>query len=180
MKSWLLIILSTIALTTGYYNARAFLPVVGSYPQRLEWFNGWPSEGYYAFNCSGLIAYAHGDDWTSEQEMYAGDHGKFTLIKEFSDVDHVDTSLLQAGDVIVFAGSAGNGQHVIAYLGHDTWIDSDSRRGYVAKYHSLFWSKNAKDPWFSGRARAFRWNTPARIRFHPGFLHAEQDAMLKE
>lgn len=177
MKSKLLIILSTVALTIGYYNTRAFWPVVGSYPQRLEWLSNWPSSGYYAFNCSGLIMYAHGEDWVSERTLYAGDDGALQLIAEFKDKDRIRESVLQPGDIVVFQGpdAKGIGLHVVAYLGNGVWIDSDSRRGYVTKYHMS--EKYLTDPWFSGHARAYRWRTESRVRFHPDFFQQEQENM---
>lgn len=179
MKKPALVIISLIALTLSYYNFRAFLPMVGSYEQRLSWLSGWSSAGYYAFNCSGLIAYAHGDDWTNERVMYAGNNSKFTLIKEFDGKDSIDESILAPGDVVVFEGHNDMyiGVHVVAYLGHGTWIDSDSRRGYVTKYRMS--QKSDSDPWFVGKARAYRWATPAKVRFNPGFIAQEQEAIDK-
>lgn len=176
MKSLVAKILLVSAICLFTYNARAFLPMIGSYAQRLEWLDKWPSTGYYAFNCSGLIAYAHGDDWTSEREMYAGDHGKFMLIHDYSSLISLLNSMdLEPGDIVVFGGPDNAGLHVIAYLGNRRWIDSDSRRGDVQSYRMS--QKQVDDPWFSGRAHVFRWKKPAKIRFNPGFFRQEQKGM---
>ena len=165
--------LLVIAIYISIYSFRGFLPTFGSYPDRLRWLAGWPSRGYYGFNCSGLIAYAHGNDWTSEREMWNGNHGEFTLIESFSSVNAIDTNDLRAGDIAVFGGKDGVGIHVVAYLGNGKWIDSDSRRGSVDVYEMK--SKTSKDPWFQGHVRIFRWNTPMRTRLHLGFYKQEQE-----
>lgn len=143
-----------------YYSTRAMLPSPGGYVTRLQWLEGWTSRGYYGFNCSGYLTNAAGQPFEQSYDIYEG-KGNLDFVTEFSGRYTLDESMLQPGDVAAFQGPVGHvlgqsyGVHVAAYLGHGIWIDSDSRRGHVARYklHDV----PAQDWWFDGKVRIYRW-----------------------
>lgn len=174
-------VLLVSALILGFYNFRAFAPV-GSYTTRLALLNGWSSQGYYGFNCAGFIANAHGSAYMSERDMYAGGKGQMHLVASFASRYTVDESKLQVGDVAAYRGQYDGfeGQHVAVYMGHGTWIDSDSRRGRVATYKLQ--DVPANDEWFMGTVRIQRWNDAGHLS-PVDFLHffdVEQAAINAE
>jgi cell wall-associated NlpC family hydrolase len=174
MKRVVVVSVIVCAAISIAHSTRAFIPGP-SYVLRLRLLNGWSSRGYYGFNCSGLIANAHGEHFQNERQMYAG-NAKLHMIKDFSDRYHVDEAQLQPGDVAAYQGPAGfNGMHVAAYLGNGVWIDSDSRRGYVAEYHLK--DVPANDPWFMGRVHIMRWTSSTHVLGNPHFFAEEAVGM---
>lgn len=168
------------ALLLGAYNFRAFVPA-GSYTARLVLLQGWSSQGYYGFNCAGFITNAHSSAYMSERAMYAGGKGQMHLVAEFASRYTLDETKLQVGDVAAYRGRYSfEGQHVAVYMGHGTWIDSDSRRGHVATYRLQDVPSN--DEWFMGTVRIQRWNQAGSLSA-AGFLHffdAEQKAINEQ
>jgi hypothetical protein len=151
------------------FEARAFLPYPNDYVTRLQYLTGWASRGHYGFNCSALITNAHGDSYLTEREFWTGAHGRVSLVAEFADRYQIDEQQLHAGDVAVFQGPTaspylGRGLHVAAYLGKGTWIDSDTRRGFVAQFPLI--GVPDSDPWFKGKVRIVRWNRQGSARWH--------------
>lgn len=167
------------SLTSVAYSTRAFIPTPGGYLARLEVLNGWSSRGYYAFNCSGFLTNAHGEAFMTEQEMYAGE-GNLEIVAELRDRYEIDETVLRPGDIAAFQGSNPHflGAHVAAFEGSGTWIDADSRRGFIATYQLK--DKPAIDPWFQGHVRILRWKDTARVRFDLSFFDVEQATIAGE
>lgn len=170
-------VLVLVAMALGAYNFRAFLPFPGTYVEQLQYLKGWSANGFYAFNCSGFISRAHGEEFMTEREMYRdGAGGKLAIITEFASREAVDESVLQPGDVAAFAGPDGVGLHVAAFIRPGLWIDGDSRRGNVDTYRLQ--DKSTSDIWFVGKVRILRWTTPAKHFVGIGYFAREQAAML--
>jgi hypothetical protein len=91
----LLLLLILAASFTVLHETRAFVPYPSTYVTRLRWLNGWPSRGYYGFNCSGFLSNAHNERYFSERELNASAYGNLLLIDETADLNHVDESRLQ-------------------------------------------------------------------------------------
>lgn len=165
-----------IAVFSVGYNLRAFSPYPSNYLTRLNFLKGWSSKGFYAHNCSGFIADAHGEQWMSERDMYAV-RGNLRMVQDLSGKNAITEQGLHPGDIAAFAGPQGVGLHVAAYEGNGLWIDSDSRRGYIAEYRMS--DKLSSDPWFQGRVHIVRWTTDAHTRWNLRF-YAEQEAIAHE
>jgi hypothetical protein len=167
------------SITSVGYSTRAFMPTPGGYLARLEMLRGWSSRGYYAFNCSGLLTNAHGEEFLTERQMYAGE-GNLEIIAEFRDRGEINEAELEPGDIAAFQGPNPQigGLHVAAFEGRGAWIDSDSRRGFVATYQLK--DKPSTDPWFQGRVRILRWKDSSKTRFDLGFFDREQAAIASE
>jgi hypothetical protein len=167
-----------LALVSITYSTRAFLPYPCNYLTRLAFLNGWSSQGYYAFNCSGLLTNAHGEPFMTERQMYAGE-GNLDIVADFPSRADIVEERLHPGDMAAFEGSdpAVEGLHVAAFEGQGVWIDSDNRRGSVAEY--ALGSKLASDIWFQGRVHILRWKTAAQPRFSLSFFSTEQSTIDK-
>lgn len=151
------------------YELRAFLPYPTDYVMRLQYLDGWMSQGYYGFNCAALLSNAHGERYLTEREMWAGAKGKLLLVAEYEDRHHVAESEIEPGDIAVFQGPTsfpylGRGLHVAGYLGHGVWIDGDARRGFVSKFRLS--DRPEADLWFRGKVRIVRWNEKASASWH--------------
>lgn len=176
-------ILATGLCAAGHllYSVRAFLPTPPDNLARLHMLEGWSSKGYYAFNCSGVLTNAHGEDWISEKAFYAGRANSIRIVASLPSRYAINEAALQPGDIAAFAGPSGTGQHVAAYLGSGMWIDGDNRRGNVARYRLA--TRPAGDTWFTGDVHIIRWNGPARSRglgYTAHFFAAEQAGILAE
>ena len=173
-KQLLVAVVMIIAAGSVAHSSMAFLPGP-TYVMRLRLMNGWASRGYYGFNCSGYLSNAHGEHFMNERQMYAG-NAKLHMVKDFSDRYHVNESELQVGDIGAFQGPAGFvGLHVAAYMGNGIWIDSDSRRGYVAEYK--LGDKPSDDQWFMGRVHIMRWSNNVHLTVNPNFFTEEAAGM---
>lgn len=164
----LLLLLVLAASFTLFHKARAFVPYPSNYVTRLRWLNGWPSRGYYGFNCSGFLSNAHNEHYLSERELYAGGYGKLLLIDEAADLHHIDETRLQPGDIAAFQGPTtppylGRGIHAAAFLAPGVWIDADPRRGFVTTWRMQ--DKSPTDPWFQNKVRILRWQQDTRPRW---------------
>lgn len=146
------------------FAVRAWLPYPVNYAQRLSTLAGWPAEPGDGLNCSGFISNAHSSPFRKSYEIYANTFDDMNLLGEAEGVSVVDESKLAIGDVAAFHGPspARAGVHVAAYLGGGLWIDSDSRRGVVAKFRL---SEKTTDPWFAGRVRLYRWKSDPQFSF---------------
>ncbi len=173
MKKFLIVLLFAIAIGTTCYNLRAFLPLVGDYPTSLTELNGWSSLGYYGLNCTAFVALAHGEHFVNIDKLYAVPNNTL-LIYELPNRYSINESRLQPGDLAVFRGPYSDrvGLHVTAYLGNGNWIDSDTRRGQVAKYRLV--DKPANDDWFQGEVRILRWKSAPKKGFRFHFFSEEQ------
>lgn len=157
MKKLILTVL-VAALLLLIYSARLIIPYPTDYVTRLNWLSGWYAPTFYDVNCSGFIANAHGERYLNPEDYLQGANGKLYVVATFEDYKHVDESLLLPGDVGVF-----HRQHIAAFLKPGEWVDSDARRGSVAKY-SLQDIK-ASDSWFQGPVTVMRWRNAGAVRF---------------
>lgn len=118
-----------------------------TYLDRLTAYEGAP---YSRLTCSGFICEAKRAPDCKAREMFEGCGGALEIIQDVDSKSSIDFSKLRAGDIADFSGS-----HVAAYIGNNSWMDSDPQRGGVGRFDLA--SKSAGDKWFSGRIRILRW-----------------------
>lgn len=145
MKKAFAITLAVLALFLFTYSVRPLLPL--PYLMKAEVLNGYSSDAVHGLNCADFVSKAHSETYIGPDEFFAVPPS-MTLTQ---DIDFADLkeSTLRPGDVGAFHGA-----HVAIYLGSGTWIDSDLRRGHVAKYKL---SEKQNDEWFVGRVHILRW-----------------------
>jgi len=176
---WLLIaIYSLSALFVIWPTHRPSDPAMlrANYCQALKSYLGcryiWGGESYTGIDCSGFVRKGLEDAlarrgfcslepnalrqsislyWhdTNARVIGSGYAGRTKFITNCSNLNVLDYSLLQPGDLAVTSG----GDHVMAYLGDKTWIAADPGPGKVTEFHI----PEEKDPYFSTEMRIVRW-----------------------
>ena len=94
----------------------------------------------------GISLYWHDTNARVIGEGYAG---RTKFVTKCSNLNVLDYSLLQPGDLAVTTG----GDHVMAYLGDKTWIAADPGPGKVTEFHI----PEKTDPYFSTGMNIVRW-----------------------
>jgi hypothetical protein len=136
----------------------------------------WGGEGYLGIDCSGLIRRGAIDGeenigyrtlnpaalrdaffmyWhdCSADDLGQGYRGRTRLVENVATLDSADPESLRPGDMAV----VGGGEHILAYLGNDVWINADPRWGVINVHVPA--QKNA---WFEMPARIVRWRSMER------------------
>lgn len=161
-------LLALVVLALGVFVARqteayawfyrAYIPFPRNYVERLKFLRFWNSVTGDGLNCSGFLANAHGESFRTSYDFYYNEHQDLILLEELNSRDQINESQLQPGDFAAFEGpdfAPRRGIHVAAYLGNGSWIDADSRRGYVDAYRLA--DVPPGDWFFMGHVRVYRW-----------------------
>jgi hypothetical protein len=147
------------------------------YVERLQTYEGclyyWGGESRRGIDCSGLIrcgmidaclwdGFANMDPglirhglslwWndTSAKALGEEHQGLTKHLFDGPDLKSIDHSKLQPGDVAV----TDNGVHIMAYLGDETWIESDPGKLQVIKVHA----PSTTNGWFGVPIKILRWS----------------------
>lgn len=177
--SWLLIALYGLAVLFLLWPSHRPVdrPVLRSdYCTALKSYLGcryvWGGEGYLGIDCSGLVQRGLIDTlaarglttfdpalvrqsfslyWhrTNAKVIGEGYAGRIFTVTTCPTLNSLDYSLLKPGDLAVTAG----GDHVMAYLGNQTWIAADPGVGKV----TMFTIPERKNAYFSTPMRIVRW-----------------------
>jgi hypothetical protein len=156
------------SLGRWFFFVRAYSPLPVNYVARLKMLEHWDTEPDDGLNCSGFISNAHSEKFHRSSDFYLNTFDDLDLIAEVRNRRQIDESILSPGDVAAFEGpdwprAARVGVHVAAYLGHGSWVDADSRRGYVEQFRMS--DKDSTDQLFTGHVRLYRWKSPERFSF---------------
>jgi hypothetical protein len=124
----------------------SFKPAPRNYLQSLVMLNG---TDYWSLNCTQYICTAkRHPECLAENFWLRGCNGDAVVEQDVPSFDDVDTSKLLPGDVAAF-----HGVHVAAFVGNDTWMDSDYRHGGVG----IMRPNRRRGGWFYGEVKILRW-----------------------
>lgn len=106
-------------------------------------------EGVRTWN-GGLCRHALDLWWHDEsaQALGQGYHDLTTHVIDAPSLNALDPLVVQVGDLAV----AGDGVHVLAYLGNGRWIQADPDAGKV-----IIETVPSKNPWMKGSVKIVRW-----------------------
>jgi len=116
--------------------------------QYLRALNDLRGTPYSELQCSSYICAANKHSSCTAKQFWEGCGGAMELVQEVADFSKLDTSRMDAGDVVAFAGV-----HVAVYVGNGHWMDATPERGVAEMSLPL----NRFDPWYSGTVRVLRW-----------------------
>ncbi len=126
----------------------SFLPI--GYVERLWQLRGVP---YSRLTCSAFIDQAHDKTFIKQcgsLRIWQGRCPNQTRIAEFASLDELDHSILKPGDILAF-----HGDHVAAYAGEGTFLDSDP--SHANQGVGVMQPNGGNAAWFRGRVRVIRW-----------------------
>lgn len=150
--------------------------MAASYAQALQRYRGttywWGGETFLGIDCSGLIRagmmdaclqegfrtwdgvmFRHALDlwWHDESAQGLGDgyRGLTVPIGSAHSLNSLDYSSMKVGDLAV----AGDGVHILAYLGDQRWIQADPEAGKV-----IIETVPSKNTWMRGPVKLVRWS----------------------
>jgi hypothetical protein len=152
----------------------------GAYAKSLERYTGtkywWGGETALGIDCSGLVRagmmdacvregfrtwngglFRHALDlWWHDESAEALGEGYRALtvpVVQAKSLNALDSSAVQVGDLAV----AGDGVHILAYLGNNRWIQADPGVGKV-----IVETVPSKNSWMGGPVKIVRWSNLAR------------------
>ena len=107
-------------------------------------------EGVRTWN-AGLCRHALDLWWHDEtaKALGQGYRNLTTHVADAASLNALDPSVVQVGDLAV----AGDGVHILAYLGNSRWIQADPEAGKV-----IIEAVPSKNPWMKGAVKIVRWN----------------------
>ena len=124
----------------------SFTPAPRNYLESLVMLKG---TDYSTLNCSQYICTAkHHRNCKAKGFWAQGCDGDALVVQDVASFDDVDASKLLPGDVAAF-----HGVHVAAFVGNDTWMDSDSRHDGVG----IMRPNRKRGGWFYGEVKILRW-----------------------
>jgi hypothetical protein len=133
----------------------------------------WGGESHRGIDCSGLIRAAMIDTCLAEgwrtkdlsllrsaaalwwydasaEEIGKGYSGRTYVYKEETTLNTADDTKLRVGDLAV----TQSGQHILAYLGENTWINADPKGKFMVISKK---APDEKEAWFSTPVKLVRW-----------------------
>jgi hypothetical protein len=146
------LLLTLLAGSTGLLSETHALGVGNSaaehQAQYLRALNDLRGTPYSELQCSSYICAAKKHSSCSAKQFWEGCGGAMEREQQVADFSKLDTSRIEAGDVVAFAGV-----HVAVYVGNGHWMDATPERGVAEMSLPL----NSFDPWYSGAVRILRW-----------------------
>jgi hypothetical protein len=92
----------------------------------------------------------------SADDLGRGYGGRTQFVENVKSLNAANEGALEPGDMAVVAG----GEHILGYLGNDTWIDADPKPIRVEEVHV----PAPKNGWFVQPARIMRWQSMKTTR----------------